>query len=105
LIPGALNPTLLAETDPGHLPRQFKVAKRFKVEATLHRAEGDEQGSWVNMAVDQRKDASPSPDQYGKLYTVTPAPWRRPRGNLRQEVEPIAALLHQREARAPLGVR
>lgn len=51
-------------------PAGFRVAQGFKVER-LYTVPKDEQGSWVNMAVDPKGRLIVS-DQYGKLYRVTP---------------------------------
>lgn len=57
--------------DPTATPiDQLKVPKGFKVEL-LYSVPKEEQGSWVNMAVDPKGRLIVS-DQYGSLYRVTP---------------------------------
>lgn len=51
-------------------PETLNVAEGFRVEL-LYSVPKDEQGSWVNMAVDPRGRLIVS-DQYGGLYRVTP---------------------------------
>ena len=71
LIPGSPLAPPQKKADPqAPSPDGFKVAKGFKVER-LYTVPKDEQGSWVNMAVDPKGRLTVS-DQYGKLYTVTP---------------------------------
>ncbi|RUL89727.1 family 16 glycoside hydrolase [Tautonia sociabilis] len=65
-------------------PEALKVAEGFEVEL-LYSVPGQEQGSWVSMAVDPQGRLIVS-DQYGKLYRVTPPPIGEPGGVV---VEPI----------------
>ncbi len=55
---------------------RLKVAKDFKVEL-LYSVPGVEQGSWVNLCVDDKGRILTS-DQYGGLYRFTPPPAGQP---------------------------
>ena len=55
---------------------RLKVAKGFKVEL-LYSVPGVEQGSWVNLCVDDKGRILTS-DQYGGLYRFTPPPAGKP---------------------------
>lgn len=86
-IAGLLVPAIArcAPAEEATDPTTLKVLPGFRVEL-LYSVPEEQQGSWVNLAVDPRGRLYTS-DQYGALYRVTPAPIGA--ASDRTKVEPV----------------